>query len=56
MLNGQQKNKGVFLMNENLKLTGQVSWELTKADGTVVKSEGPNTVTDYEIGRASCRE
>ena len=34
-------------MNENIKATGHIAWELTRADGTVEKGEKPNVVTNY---------
>jgi hypothetical protein len=34
-------------MNENIKATGHIAWELTKADGTVEAGSKPNVVTNY---------
>jgi hypothetical protein len=34
-------------MNDGVKMTGHISWELTRVDGTIEKGSKQNVVTDY---------
>lgn len=34
-------------MNDGLKMTGHVWWEMTRADGTIEKGDKKNVVTDF---------
>jgi len=34
-------------MNDGVKMTGHISWEMTRADGTIEKGSKQNIVTDF---------